>query len=318
MKHLLETKLVLLASSLSLLLFVIYLNLPVPPIYAQQPCTSSNLNQGLISALSISGAAIGNTDQTCVVDPQAAYRDFKVPSYEDLENQFYTLSRSIAKKSSQLQEPYLNFGTGTDNNGIYLQTTDLTVSSVTGSGVQIIFIRGDLLISGNIHYSDTDSTSGLVFIVSGDINIASTVTKVNAVLISSGEICTAYISGSCSNGSAYTPQLVVNGSLISLNKNDLPAPLSAIKFTRNLAINNQPAEVINKQAKYLYILKGGLLTEDLVLTEEDKNYPITQDPSNPPPPPPPPATVSPCSESANPLAIAAAIIGIPSNCVLSI
>lgn len=263
-----------LLGSLFTLVLTLYYTFLTPKSYAQQPCTTSNLNQGLISALSVTGGTIGNTDQTCVVDPQATYRDFKVPSYEDLENQFYNTSKSTAKRTEQLQGSSLDFGDAADNNGIYLQTTSMTVSSVTGRGVQIIFVRGNLTINGNINYADTDSYSGLVFIVSGNINIDSNVTKVNAVLISSGEICTAYISASssCSSGTAYTPQLVVNGSLISINKIDLPNPLPAIKLTRNLTVNTQPAEVINKQAKYLYILKGGLFTKDLVLTQEDSGY----------------------------------------------
>lgn len=302
----------LILSLLFLLVLILYYIFLTPNSYAQQPCNSSNLNQGLISALSFSGAVdrFGNTDQTCVVDPQAAYRDFKVPSYEDLESQFYSTSRSTAKKTEQLQGSDLNFGDAANNNGIYLQTNSMTINSVSGRGVQIIFIRGNLNINGNINYANTDSYSGLVFVVSGNINIDSNVTNVNAVLISSGEICTAYITASsaCSTGTTFTPQLIINGSLISINKIDLPDPLPAIKLTRNLAVNSQPAEVINKQAKYLYILKGGLFTKDLVLTQEDSGYLI------PSPVPSPSGTATPtptpgpsACPGANPLVVQATI-----------
>lgn len=268
---------------------------PIKPVNAQN-CAASNLNQGLISALSVTGGGvIGNLDQTCVLDPQATYRDFKVPSYDELENQFYTQSRSNAKTSNQLNSGNLNF-TG---NGIYRQSSSLTVSGATGNGVQVIFIRGNLTITNNITYADTDQYSGLVFIASGNIDIYSTVTQVNAVLISFGRICTAFESDSCLNGTVITPQLVVNGSLISLNRTNLPSGDSAISLARNLAINDEPAEVINKQAKYLYILKSGLLTSDLILIEEDKNYEIPPDPGGTPIPAPPVATC----QGTNPLAI---------------
>lgn len=216
-----------------------------------------------------------------------------------METQFYISSTSPAKRSDQLIGSDLNFS----GNGIYLQKNSLTLNSAgpqTGGGVQVIFIKGNLNITGNITYADTDPYSGLVFIVSGDININSDVTQVNAVLISHSRICTAYLVSSCLDGSTITPQLVVNGSLISLNRTNLPSGDSAIKLVRNLAINNQPAEVINKQAKYLYILKDGLFTKDLILIQEDKSYDISPNPGGPPPPPPPAATTC---QGANPLAI---------------
>lgn len=285
----------------------------IAPAQAQN-CQSSTLNQGLISALSITGGGtIGNVDQTCVYDTQAAYRDFKVPSFEDLKNEFYTLSRSSAKKNTPLQNGSINF-TG---DGIYQQTTSLNISSATGSGVQIIFVQGNLYITGNINYADTDPYSGLVFIVSGDINIDSNLTKVNAVLISSGTICTAFdaISSTCLTGTTITPQLTINGSLISLNRINLPDGASAIKLVRNLATNTQPAELINKQPKFLYILKNGLLTKDLVLIEEDKNYAsITTDPGATPLPSQTPAP-SPC-QGLNPLVVST--INEVLNCIVAI
>lgn len=241
--------------------------------FAVQNCTTSNLNQGLISASALSGT-IGNTAKTCVQDIQAAYRDFNIPSYTDLEKEFYTLSRSSAKKTTVLSNGALSFGSS-GQDGIYLQPGSMVVSSATGTGMQIIFIRGGLDITANILYARTDSTSGLVFIASGDINIGNAVTEVNAVLISSGTICDAmdFATRTCNRAPTTTPRLVVNGSLISLNKS-LPPGQEALLLRRNLATNNQPAETINKQPKYLYLLRNGLFTKDLILTQEDKNYSI--------------------------------------------
>lgn len=299
----------------------------VKPIYAQG-CQASDLNQGLISATEgiTGGGVFGNSQQICITGTEAnplldaSYRDFKVPTYDELENKFYNLSRSIAKKSN----PRPNGDQIFDDDGIYLQPTSLNISKATGSGVQVIFIRGNLYITGNIDYAANDPYSGLVFIASGDINIDENVTKVNAVLISSGTICTAYTitTDSCLSGTGlpYTPQLVVNGSLISLNKTNIPSGLSAIELTRNLINNqNQPAELINKQAKYLYILRNGILTSDLIITQEDQQYVIPPAPPATPTPSPTPTPPPVCSGSTNPF-----VIGPPTDikdvndCIISI
>lgn len=253
------------------------------PSFAQ--CLKNDRNQGLISATGgISGmfgtSAIGadSAAGVCITGSDASYRPIKVPSYQDLEDQFYTFNRSGAKKSTPLPDN-LNF-TGAGK-GVYLNNADLVIDTVNnpsgpvGIGAQVIFVRGNLDIKDNITFAETDSSSGLVFIVQKDINIYSNVTKVNGVLISLGIICTSYISGSgCSDGSLKTEQLIINGSLISLNKNSsLDSPL---QLRRNLEDNDlQPAEVVNKQPKYLYILKDGLFTKDLIITTEDQHYQIT-------------------------------------------
>lgn len=257
-------------------------------------CQPSDKNEGLISGLSITGGGvIGNIDQTCVLDPQgaAAYSLFKIDSYDSLENQFYTLSRAPAGVKKGAPPATLDF---TGGDGIFLQDGDLTVgaSSGTGTGTQVIFVRGNLTITGNITYACTnaptctnyDPYSGLIFVVLGDINIYKDVTKVNAVLISSdnpaipasGKICTAYdsVAINCLDGTIDTPQLVVNGSLISLNKTNLPDTQAAILLRRNLPNNILAAEVINKQPKYLYNLRNGLFTKDLIITTEDASYDI--------------------------------------------
>lgn len=249
------------------------------PLSSFAQCLKNDRNQGLISATGgISGmfgtSAIGadSAAGVCITGSDASYRPIKVPSYQDLEDQFYTFNRSGAKKSTPPAD--LAFS----ENGIYLQNGDLTINFFnlpSGSGVEVLFVKGNLDITEDINYADTDPTSGLVFIVQKDINIYSNVTKVNGVFISLGIICTSYISGSgCSDGSLKTEQLIINGSLISLNKNSsLDSPL---QLRRNLEDNDlQPAEVVNKQPKYLYILKDRLFTKDLIITTEDQHYQIT-------------------------------------------
>jgi hypothetical protein len=262
----------------SLVIAVFIAGSTVKLVFAAPACTTSGLNQGLISAENISGGALGNTDTTCVLDAQAAYRSFNVPSYSDLESQFYTFSRAPAnvKKTTQLQGGAQAF----NGDGIYQLNSSLNITGAAGTGIQIIFIRGNLDITGNIDYPSNaadDSTSGLVFIASGDIHIHRLVTRVDAVLISAGTICTAWDYGpnSCMTPRSqdYTQQLVINGSLISLNKTPLTNQ-GAILLRRNLATNDRPAEIINKESKYLYILKSGLFTKDLILTYEDKIYSI--------------------------------------------
>ena len=270
-------------------------------------CLESTLNEGLISAGGTVTGKTGNVNKICVTGTQdASYREFKVPSYQDLENQFYTLSRvpgNIRKAPDSLPR-----GTGSApagwnglaGDGIYKQTTTVYLSSVAGTGTQVIFIQGNLNITGNITYACTnpplctsdDPNSGLVFIVSGNINIAPAVTKINAVLISSGLICTAtsdFSNSTCYNG-IDLQQLVINGSLISINTTNLTEP--AIRLGRSLVVNDEPAEIVNKQPKYLYNLRKGLFTKDLIITSEDQLYPITTagapspSPSSAPPPGP--------------------------------
>ncbi len=269
-------------------------------VFAQ--CLLSDLNEGLISAVGGSTGNTGNPGQICVTGNNAQYRDFKVPTYQDLEDQFYALNRSAAKKTTappQSPVQTLNFPAGS---GVYLQPNTLTINNVTGTGtgVQVIFVQGDLNITGNITYANADMNSGLVFIVRDNINIYSNVTQVNAVLISTGNglplpsttgyICSSYVTGPGCVNTPSTQQLVINGSLISLNKTDLGSA-SAIQFIRSLAVNVQPAEVVNKQAKYLYLLRGGIFTKDLIITTEDQHYTIpgvtsTPYPSATPLPPP--------------------------------
>lgn len=139
--------------------------------------------------------------------------------------------------------------------GDFTVNSDITVTTLTGL-TGIIFVKGNLAINHDLTYNYSDG--GLVFVVKGNITIAPTVALINAVLISSGHIYTAATAGStCSHLSLVlnSPQLVVNGSLVSLSQD----PSSNIEFCRSLpgaANNTTPAEVVNQQPKYLVILRN--------------------------------------------------------------
>lgn len=219
-----------------------------------QPAANTNRRaDGLISSAGdfVPGTIFGNPTGTCVIDPSAVIPPYQIYSYDDLKSIFYDQSKSVAKKASPLSTP-VTAGTSFSGNGIWTTAANLTVSgSPGGNGTQVIFVPGDLLITSSVTYGT--SASGLVFVVKGNINIDSTVAQINAVLLSGGTICTAYNSGNstCLDGTVTTPQLIVNGSLISLTST------FPINFKRNLAGSNNTtaAEVINQQVKYLVILK---------------------------------------------------------------
>lgn len=163
----------------------------------------------------------------------------------------YSAAPSNVTKHDSDSEERINLGGNNDH--IYHFTGDLAIDSpddIVGNNTGVIFIDGDLLISQN----NTGSTQeGLVFVVKGNVNIDKDVKEVDAVIISEGTICTAYDGTSCLDldGNTTTPQLTINGSLISLNG------ANPIKFGRSLGTDDDtiPAEIINHQVKYLVILR---------------------------------------------------------------
>ena len=166
-----------------------------------------------------------------------------MPNYDRLKEDFYTKSSfpKIEVSSSSLT---------IQNETIYHSGGDLSVSSVSGSGIGIVFVDGNLEIAANLLYGKGDISSGLVFIVKDNVYIRSSVTEVNAVIVAEGRILTAApLNGSC-NPDEITQTLVVNGSLISINST------SPINFCRNKADNRTAAEIINHQTKYLILLKN--------------------------------------------------------------
>lgn len=121
-------------------------------------------------------------------------------------------------------------------------------SNITVSEIGMIFVDGNLSINTNLTHNNNNA--GLVFVVKGDVAIAPSVTQVDAVLISSGIIYTAG-AGCSHNSPVNTSQLIINGSLVSLDGS------KNIEFCRTLESGNRttPAERINQQPKYLVILR---------------------------------------------------------------
>ncbi len=249
-----------------MLLFLMFLN--TVPTSAQSCATpppgTQALANGLVSAKSLE-STVYTTTGSCIVGNEASIfleqAKIKFDSYDNLKKLFYDQSK-FATKSTTLPPSFAFSGSS-----LYYINSDLTVNSnASGNGVIIIFVDGDLTISTpTLSYADSDSTSGLVFIVKGDINIAPTVTQINAVLISEGDICTGYSSGTCPSSYQLGSALTINGSLISINPD---TSTNHIKFVRTLSDNSVgAAESVNAQPKYLVILKEILATDLTIVSE---------------------------------------------------
>lgn len=247
-----------------LLILATYYLLLTTPISAQSPCqpTSSSirsLSGGLITTPDTStNTKFYSQTGTCIFDPKSSFAPFKIPTYDDLKSLYYTQSKAPTNTITTLPATIAD---GT----VYFVASDLTIPSVPANGGSaVIFVGGNLNITGNYTYGN--GTTGTVFIVKGNINIDINSNRIDAVLISEGQggysICTSYeFSSSTCPVSHITPQpisyqLIVNGSLISLNKDN------PIRFRRSLTDNTLAAEVVNQQPKYLVLLRN-ILSEKL-------------------------------------------------------
>ncbi len=248
-------------------------------------CQTGTQAEGLISGKSVTGQ-FGNTTQNCILDTSALYANYKVKTFEDLKFTYFSQVKpsSVIEKidiPNDADESALRFDGNKDfvvNIGGKLRIRE----PIGGNKTAIIFVKDRLDIESNLVYGN--GTSGLVFIVKGDIYINESVQRIDAVLVSEGKICTAYnpAADSCTPVDT-TPQLVVNGSIISIGKNIV----NPIVFGRNLADNKTAsAEVINQQAKYLVILKGLFTTS--YTNQREVNLSQIPDITAPPPPQPPP------------------------------
>lgn len=217
----------------------------LPTVLAQSPSCpiqspNPGVSKGLISAPALSGN-FGSDTGACVIDPnKASFVPFKIPSYDDLKSLYYTQSKVTNKSTittlSTISDQY-----------VYYRAGDLTVNGLSGTATAVVFVDGNLSITGNLNSSVTNA----VFVVKGDINIDPSVTRVDAILISQGIIYTAG-TGCNTNGVPASSALTINGSLISLNTTaSVP-----IKFCRTLADNSLPAEKVINQPKYLVILRN--------------------------------------------------------------
>lgn len=228
------------------------------PTQAQTPNCGGGTPQraeGLVTTPNLFGKFA--TTGGCVTDPKVAFLPFKIPTYGDLKSLYFTQAKTKtavtkhAELTGDKTEGDVPLTGSTDH--IYAIGGSLTISNnIAGNQTGLIFVDKDLNINpSNNKLTHGTKDSGLVFVVGGNVNIDQSVTQLDAVIIAQGTIYTAGLNCATSNVSAN--QLIINGSLISLN--EASNETSPIKFCRTLSDNKNPAELINHQVKYLVILK---------------------------------------------------------------
>ncbi|MBI3109467.1 hypothetical protein HYZ06_00300 [Candidatus Daviesbacteria bacterium] len=235
----------------------------LPATFAQNPAcspqaTNPRVQNGLISTSDISGSSnkFANQSGTCAIDQsKIRFAPFKIPTYDDLKSIYYD---QVNSSDPPLNKTALTCNPCTQSNipmtgglnRLYFIPNNLNIdANLSGTGESgVIFVKENLSINQNITYGGPNS--GVVFVVGGDINISKDADRIDAVLISQGTICTAFDGSTCPPSNITTSQLLINGSLVSL---DLAKP---IKFRRNLTDNSQPGEKIHYEPKYLVILRN--------------------------------------------------------------
>ncbi len=233
------------------------------PSLAQTACLQNDRVTGLISS-SQTVEGLGNPNKVCVISDRAGFVSYKLPTYEDLKSLYFDQARPTASDTFDKTElagdrEDINPLGGSKDHLYYVSGTLRIKNNMAGSNSALIFVKNDLRISTS---QLTTNSNGIVFVVGGNVyiwgdpNVPSfpPTTRVDAVIIAQGQICTGYntnLDSACPAANFPSPQLTINGSLISLNQN----PVSNIAFRRILSDNTQPAEKIVWQPKYLVILK---------------------------------------------------------------
>lgn len=233
------------------------------------------LDGGLLSAINpVASQDRFATNNLCVLDPRAAIPQFSVPTYPKIKSLYYDQLKSnssLYKKESPTDQD-ITQGTLTStlkgNKDVIMRTSgNIVINGTLNLGgfskVGVVFADGDLTIDKDINFGENSSTAGLVFIVGGNVHINRTVSKVNAFIITFGQFCSAWDNGSCPSSVPGSPQLTINGSIVSLPENAADKP----KFVRSLTSNTQAAEKIVFQPKYLVILKD-IFSRDLTIWKE--------------------------------------------------
>lgn len=226
----------------------------IPVSRAQTNCFGTKVCNGLISTTDLYGDFDSSTGGS-LISPRAAFLSHKIPNYNDLFTEYYTLSKAIKTTSndSPASRGHLRFQVAPV---VHLKG-DLNIdgnldNDVSGPGV--VFVDGNLTFSGDYQYgslgASADKASGTVFVVKGNVVIGPNVTKVDTVIIAEGKIYTAGLG--CSRSSVTTAQLEIKGTLVSLDKSN------PIVFCRTLGTqnSNKAAEVITQQPKYLSIMRN--------------------------------------------------------------
>ena len=245
------------------IIIVIIFILKIPAFAQTSTCgTGTARATGLVSTPNLTSGSKFGTSGGCIIDPKAAFVPFKIPNYDELKSIYYTQSKTTKVLiTGDATQTNLNFTA----DSVYNITGNLNLSGnppVTAVKTGVVFVEGDLNITGNYCYGSScptgtvSSSVGTVFVVKGNVYIdqSLSVLRVDAVIISQGIICTAAdfstTPQTCPATNVSAAQLEVNGSLISLND------ASPIKFRRTLPDNTRPAEKIIHQVKYLVILRN--------------------------------------------------------------
>ena len=230
-------------------------------------------NQGLLTAAdnNLISSKFSFNDK-CITSNRALIPQFGIPTYLEMRSIFYEQAKTISGKVNK--QPKLVGGinhqqivfSGNDAHIYWVNNGDLTIGGgISGNPVRLLFIDGNLLINQNIT-SGNGNAQGLVFIVQGDINIAPTVTNIDAVLIVYGNFCSGFSAGSCPSP-IEAPKLTIRGSVMYLNPDTSTSP----KFvrTRDSVVNNEPAEDLIYDPKYLVILNN-IMTRTLSVWTENQ------------------------------------------------
>jgi hypothetical protein len=244
---------------------------------------------------------------------QAGIASFKIPTYSELINTYFERKATITTGSNQIDKQILTGNqTGLDFRGggcgancsrLWHLTGSLNIpnqASIQTSVNQnaVVFVDGnlnvgDLFVTSNDDNCTTaacqdvtygDNNSGIVYIVRGNVNMGRNIHRFDGTIISQGTICTSY-DATCTPDEHHftdrggeTKQLIVNGNLISLDSTH------PIQFERNLEFStnafpngndNDPAELINLQPKYLVVMRN-LLSDTLSIQTEDTHYAVNQ------------------------------------------
>lgn len=265
------------------LLFFLLVGRLVPNVFAQTAC-SNDRNTGLVSGTSLNGL-FGNPTGNCVIDPKAAYANFKVPTFDDLKSLFFTQNKTtpkftisassatiacpggIASGQAHLQNMQ-NLANFNNNNALVdVQCNETHIDDIgtfkpfsNSSNTIILFVENNLFIDSSLDY-DGDNY-GLVIIVKGDVFIDPDAQRLHAVLIAQGNIYTSSTGAANTGVVPNSKQLNVYGSLISLGQSG-----QKIYFNRSLTNNSIPSEAVYYQPKYLVILKG-LMTQSYQVERE--------------------------------------------------
>lgn len=260
---------------------------PARVIQAQSCPTSFGTDQTIVSnagLLTLANPADSGTFNVSATDKCIIGSGASIPkpfdTYSQIKSIYFDKNKFAGTKTTLVGNqthrnpggpPVLNFN---DNAGtMYNVQGNLTIDASTspvnfpGGKTGVVFVDGDLTIDQNIIYGTANT--GIVFVVGGKINILESVTEVDAYMIDFGRFCSGWLGAAdttCSGDAGAENQLVVKGSLISLD----PDPANAPKFVRQSTNpRTDPAELFQYQSKYLVIIRNIFSADRIIWHEID-------------------------------------------------